>query len=49
MKKYTTPEMKALSFVAEEAISVSGNLDGASNIFNDGEFGGGSWENGQIN
>ena len=35
MKQYTAPEMKALAFVAEEAISVDG-----SNTFNDAEFGG---------
>lgn len=35
MKKYTAPEMKALAFVAEEAISVDG-----SNTHNDAEFGG---------
>lgn len=47
MKKYTTPEMKALAFVAEEAISAGGNL-GMS--YNDGAFGAGSWgDNGQIN
>ena len=36
MKQYTAPEMKALAFVAEEAISV----DGGSNTYNDAEFGG---------
>ena len=35
MKKYITPEMKAMAFISEEAIS--GPLDG-SNIFNDGEM-----------
>ena len=47
MKKYTTPEMKARAFVAEEAISAGGNL-GMS--YNDGSFGADSWgDNGQIN
>ena len=47
MKKYTTPEMKALAFVAEEAISAGGNL-GMS--YNDGSFAGGSWgTDGQVN
>lgn len=36
MKKYTAPEMEALTFGAEETIA--GILP--SNIFNDGEFGG---------
>ena len=35
MKKYIAPEMMALSFAAEEAISAP--LDG-SNTFNDGEL-----------
>ena len=35
MKEYVAPEMKALTFVAEEAISNSG-----SNTYNDAEFGG---------
>ena len=43
MKKYVTPEMKTLAFVAEETIAASaaknsGAVDG-SNIFNDAEFG----------
>lgn len=38
MKKYVSPELKALAFVAEEAISNEG-----SNTFNDAEFGG--WGN----
>lgn len=47
MKKYTTPEMKALAFVAEEAISAGGNL-GMS--YNDGSFGANSWgDNGNLN
>ena len=47
MKKYTAPEMKALAFVAEEAISVNANL-GMS--YNDGTFGADSWgESGQMN
>ena len=47
MKKYVTPEMKALAFVAEEAISAGGNL-GMS--YNDGSFAGGSWgTDGQVN
>lgn len=50
MKKYTAPEMKALAFVAEEAISAGGNL-GMS--YNDGSFAAGSWGNntdgGQMN
>ena len=47
MKKYTTPEMKALSFVAEEAIRVNANL-GMS--YNDGTFGAGTWgDDGQKN
>jgi len=35
MKKYIAPEMKALAFVAEEAISAP--LEG-SKLFNDGEL-----------
>lgn len=35
MKQYTAPEMKALIFVAEEAITAP--LEG-SNTFNDGEL-----------
>ena len=35
MKKYIAPEMKALAFVAEEAVSAP--LDG-SNTYNDGEL-----------
>ena len=35
MKEYVAPEMKALAFVAEEAISNDG-----SNTYNDAEFGG---------
>ena len=35
MKKYVAPEMKALAFVAEEAVSAP--LDG-SNTYNDGEL-----------
>ena len=44
MKKYVTPEMKTLAFVAEETIAASaskstdGGMDG-SNLFNDAEFG----------
>ena len=34
MKEYVAPEMKALTFVAEEAIS------NGSNTYNDAEFGG---------
>ena len=35
MKIYTTPEVKALAFISEEAISQE--LDG-SKLFNDGEL-----------
>ena len=35
MKKYITPEMKALAFVAEEAVAAP--LDG-SKLYNDGEL-----------
>jgi len=35
MKKYVAPEMKALAFVADEAISAP--LEG-SKLFNDGEL-----------
>ena len=35
MRKYITPEMKALAFISEEAISQE--LDG-SKLFNDGEL-----------
>jgi len=44
MKKYMTPDMKVMAFVAEEEISAvrsmakSGGAEG-SNIFNDAEFG----------
>ena len=37
MKKYTTPELKELSFIAHEAISNEGNLEG-STTFNDNTF-----------
>ena len=37
MKKYTTPEMKEMSFVALEAINNDGELEG-SQIFNDNTF-----------
>ena len=46
MKKYVTPDMKVMAFVAEEEISANaskssnaGNLNG-SNVFNDASFGG---------
>ena len=35
MKKYVTPEMKELAYVAEEAISAE---EVGSNTFNDGEL-----------
>ena len=35
MKKYVTPEMKALAVVAEEAVAA--DLDG-SKLYNDGEL-----------
>ena len=38
MKKYMAPEMKALTFGADEAIAI--DLPNSSSIFNDGEFGG---------
>ena len=37
MKKYTTPELKELSFIAQEAINSDGALEG-SQIFNDNTF-----------
>lgn len=45
MKKYVTPDLKALAFVAEEAISndLGGNLSAADgnpdNLYNDKDFG----------
>ena len=41
MKKYTTPDMKVMAFMAEEEISATANRNEGSNIFNDAEFG--SW------
>jgi len=45
MKKYMTPDMKVMAFMAEEEISASGSKTAksgtsGSNIFNDAEFGG---------
>ena len=37
MKKYTTPELKEMSFVAQETINNDGALEG-SQIFNDNSF-----------
>lgn len=45
MKQYTTPDLKVMSFVAEEEISAAASKQAkagmnGSNIFNDAEFGG---------
>ena len=37
MKTYTTPELKEITFIAQETIGTDGNLEG-SNIFNDNTF-----------
>ncbi len=37
MKTYITPELKEISFMAQETIGNEGNLEG-SNIFNDNTF-----------
>ena len=40
MKKYTTPDMKVMTFVAEEAISATASKESrGSNLYNDAEFG----------
>ena len=37
MNKYVTPELKEISFIAQEAINNDGALEG-SQIFNDNSF-----------